>query len=123
MNRREFIKSTIALAVVPVLPVLAVGEKSLVLYKGSSTGKLQSVPSRYRGFDISITSTSENAPKSNNGVPMKWVKPKGFKYFYAQNGTVHNGVYFDGNKSDIDIWTSLKPTIDRAIERWKKTSQ
>ncbi len=123
MNRREFIKSAVALAVVPALPILAVAKKNDCELpanwgkadcectacrwkrKSNATVKINHNCFMYGEFDIKIDTV---------------VKP----YFGTVKqicasipGECHLASVFDEHQADAEIWKLFKPVLDRAIER------
>lgn len=104
MNRRFFMKASAVAVTTPFILPTFHGEV---------------VPKRYRGFDISIIRTDGPPPGRCywSGVPKK---RKVSKYFYISNGSNHNGIFFDSNESDIEIWNKVKLGVDGAIDRYQK---
>ena len=75
------------------------------------------VPKKYRGFDITISLFPDD--EAPNGLI--WSVPnndgKKYKYIYAYDGKYHNGVYFDEDKTNIEIWNKIRPVLDKSIDR------
>ena len=103
MDKREFLKLC---GVSAIIPFVSRGD---------------AVPSYYRGFNISITDTKYGvAPKNNSGNIMKWSKKERHKYFYATNESAHHGACFGIDKSDTEIWNTVKPRLDKAIDNYSE---